>query len=83
MKINVYTPNFHRITDNYLLDELSQYNSKEKVVFRPNWKSGYKYQIEVEKASELHDFIHNFYAYGKNPKILADDDGEWYIEMKY
>ncbi|CAX66694.1 hypothetical protein [Lactobacillus johnsonii] len=83
MKINVYTPNFHRITDNYLLDELRKYNSKEKVVFRPNWKSGYKYQIEVKKASELHDFIHNFYAYGKNPKILADDDGEWYIEMKY
>lgn len=50
MKINVYTPNFHRITDNYLLDELRKYNSKEKVVFRPNWKSGYKYQIEVEKS---------------------------------
>ena len=54
MKINVYTPNFHRITDNYLLDELSKYNSKEKVVLRPNWKCGYKgcWQIH-QKSSEF------------------------------
>ncbi|MCT0164415.1 hypothetical protein EFM11_02445 [Lactobacillus helveticus] len=83
MKIKIYTPNDHKITSKYMLDELKKYHVEEETAYDSNWNHGYFYQIDVEKASELHNFMNTFASWGKNPQLLTNSDSEWFIYMRY